>query len=170
MKPDFYFKFENKFRGDENSILEGLCIYDSLIHSIISHEDDPKILDIGCGRGEFIQKWKKYTPDVLGIETDSTMAADVEILRKVSCCPAKENSGKSSAFAEDLTAIRKAVPFKPSYASIISSLVESGTLSPSMIDWIFLEHSSKFGYPFFRAGLANSIISSWIPQVLIKSR
>ena len=35
MQSDFYFKFENKFRGDEDSILSGLEIYDSLIHQII---------------------------------------------------------------------------------------------------------------------------------------
>ena len=60
MKSDFYFKFENKFRGDEDSILDGLSIYDSLIHQIISEVTEPKILDIGCGRGEFLQKWKNF--------------------------------------------------------------------------------------------------------------
>ena len=75
MKSDFYFKFENRFRGDEESILKGLSIYDSLIHQVISQGSDPKILDVGCGRGEFLYKWKKYTQSVFGIENDAKMAA-----------------------------------------------------------------------------------------------
>ena len=74
MESDFYFKFENKFRGNENSILSGLEIYDSLIHQIICKLKEPTILDIGCGRGEFLKKWQKYTPNVIGIENDSKMA------------------------------------------------------------------------------------------------
>ena len=74
MKSDFYFKFENRFRGDEDSILKGLSIYDVLIQQIISQISNPKILDVGCGRGEFLQKWRNYTPYVIGIEHDSKMA------------------------------------------------------------------------------------------------
>ena len=74
MKSDFYYKFENRFRGDEDSILTGLSIYDSLIHQVIREISHPKILDVGCGRGEFLQKWQKYIPNVIGIENDAKMA------------------------------------------------------------------------------------------------
>ena len=71
MESDFYFEFENKFRGDQDAISKALGIYDSLIHQTLNHVSNPKILDIGCGRGEFLEKWKKYIPNVLGIENDS---------------------------------------------------------------------------------------------------
>ncbi len=74
MKSDFYYKFENRFRGDEDSILKGLSIYDSLINQVIREISNPKILDVGCGRGEFLQKWQKYIPNVIGIENDAKMA------------------------------------------------------------------------------------------------
>ena len=78
MESDFYFEFENKFRGDQDAISKALGIYDSLIHQTLNHVSNPKILDIGCGRGEFLEKWKKYIPNVLGIENDSRMVSVCE--------------------------------------------------------------------------------------------
>ena len=75
MESDFYFEFENKFRGDEEAISKSLGIYDSLIHQTLKHVSNPQILDLGCGRGEFLAKWKKYISNVLGIENDSRMAS-----------------------------------------------------------------------------------------------
>ena len=100
MKSDFYFKFENRFRGDEDSILKGLSIYDVLIHQIISKVSNPKILDVGCGRGEFLQKWKKYTPNVVGIENDEKMATicrskGLEIIEDNAICSFQKLSDKS---------------------------------------------------------------------------
>ena len=78
MDSDYYLEFENKFRGDREVILEGLAKYDPLIERIIENIEEPKFLDIGCGRGEWLEKWDKNKIDTLGIESDYSM---VELCR-----------------------------------------------------------------------------------------
>ncbi len=74
MNQDFYLEFENKFRGDRSSIVEKFSCYDKLIELTIENIDVPKFIDIGCGRGEWLEKWKNKVPDSLGIECDPAMA------------------------------------------------------------------------------------------------
>ncbi len=73
MKSDYYLKFENKFRGNRESIIDGFSIYDSLIDSLIDKNLLIKSLDIGCGRGEWLEKWSAKIPDAIGIENDDYM-------------------------------------------------------------------------------------------------
>ena len=49
----FYIEFENKFRGDRVEIKEKLKVYLPYIKTAITTNDE--ILDIGCGRGEWIE-------------------------------------------------------------------------------------------------------------------
>ena len=73
MDPKFYLDFENKFRGDRTSVVEKLSCYDKLIELIIKDIERPKFLDIGCGRGEWLERWSQRVPDSWGIESDSSM-------------------------------------------------------------------------------------------------
>ena len=73
MDQDFYFNFEKKFRGSRENIIDRISIYDSLIQLIIKQKQDHKFLDIGCGRGEWLQKWNERGPDCIGIEVYSNM-------------------------------------------------------------------------------------------------
>ena len=73
MDADYYLEFENKFRGDRKNILDSLAKYDSLIETIIQPVAQPRFLDIGCGRGEWLERWNKKTIDSVGIESNLSM-------------------------------------------------------------------------------------------------
>tara|TARA_B100000945_G_scaffold318630_1_gene323914 strand:+ start:1892 stop:3106 length:1215 start_codon:yes stop_codon:yes gene_type:complete len=73
MNSDFYLEFENKFRGNRQNIIHKLSIYDSLIDLFISNNTEISLLDIGCGRGEWLQKLSKKIPNSMGIEQDQNM-------------------------------------------------------------------------------------------------
>ncbi len=73
MKSDFYLQFENKFRGNRQTIIEKLSIYDSLMELFIKENTQISLLDIGCGRGEWLEKWKEIIPNSMGIEKDLNM-------------------------------------------------------------------------------------------------
>ena len=73
-----YLEFENKFRGDSDSIREQFSCYNLLIEKVIADIKDPKFVDIGSGRGEWIQNWNKKIKDCYGLEINSKM---VELTR-----------------------------------------------------------------------------------------
>ena len=73
MQSDYYLKFENAFRGSRTSIIENLSSYDSLIDLIINQNSNINLLDIGCGRGEWLERCKNKIPDSFGIELDQHM-------------------------------------------------------------------------------------------------
>jgi SAM-dependent methyltransferase len=62
-----YSDFEHRFRGDESKVSETLSRY---IH-FFSHADD--ILDLGCGRGEFLDLLKKAGKSARGIDQSESM-------------------------------------------------------------------------------------------------
>jgi len=73
MKSDYYLNFENKFRGNRQTIINRLSSYDSLINLYISEKEDVSLIDIGCGRGEWLEKWRESIPNSIGIEQDLNM-------------------------------------------------------------------------------------------------
>ena len=73
MKSNYYLDFENKFRGDREKILDLLHIYEPLIDTAIASIPSPSLLDIGCGRGECLQKYRHKFCDSFGIESDQSM-------------------------------------------------------------------------------------------------
>ena len=75
MKSNFYFEFENKFRGSQTDILKRLKNYDGLLSQILVNINSPKLLDIGSGRGEWIKKCSKLGFDCTGIDFNQKMSA-----------------------------------------------------------------------------------------------
>ena len=73
MKSDYYLNFENKFRGNRETIINKLSIYDSLIDLVFRENNEISLLDIGCGRGEWLEKWKEKIPNSMGIDQDLNM-------------------------------------------------------------------------------------------------
>ena len=53
---DFYLAFEDKFRGSSKDVNEKLVFYDGLLQEIIARFSECNLLDIGCGRGEWLIK------------------------------------------------------------------------------------------------------------------
>ena len=62
-----YFTFENEFRGEKNLILERQKPY------VKYFKDCKNVLDIGCGRGEFLELLKSKKIKAVGIDMDDGM-------------------------------------------------------------------------------------------------
>ena len=80
MESNYYLKFENKFRGDREQIMENLLIYEPLINLTVEHNSKNKFIDVGCGRGEWLEQWQNRFYDCIGIECDKSM---VDFCRKL---------------------------------------------------------------------------------------
>lgn len=57
-----YFKFENEFRGSRNSIKRGQQEY------IKFFKEKEKIIDVGCGRGEFLELLQESNISCIGVD------------------------------------------------------------------------------------------------------
>ena len=80
MDSDFYTQFENNFRGSREQIMEVLSNYDGLIDYILNIDNDPTLLDIGSGRGEWIEKCNAKGFKSIGLELDTKMVHDCKKL------------------------------------------------------------------------------------------
>ena len=76
MDSDFYTDFENNFRGSREQIIDVLSNYDGLIDYILTIDNDPSLLDIGSGRGEWLQKCNAKGFNSIGLELDAKMVND----------------------------------------------------------------------------------------------
>ncbi len=68
-----YFDFENRFRGNRNDVINSFTVYDGSIAYCQSKFNNLYALDIGCGRGEWIEKLTSSGFNCLGIETNEVM-------------------------------------------------------------------------------------------------
>ena len=68
-----YIEFENQFRGSRESILERLDQYRGVLTYIKEEYPRAKALDLGCGRGEWLQKCQQYELSAQGIDASSSM-------------------------------------------------------------------------------------------------
>ncbi len=73
MDKNYYLDFENKFRGDRQTIINRLSMYDSLVELIIKINNTNYFIDIGCGRGEWLERWQKKVPFCIGLESNQGM-------------------------------------------------------------------------------------------------
>ncbi len=73
MKDNFYRAFEEKYRGSREDIKKRLEVYLPFILPL--HEKYPKgiVVDIGCGRGEFIELMQEVQISAKGIDLDEGM-------------------------------------------------------------------------------------------------
>ncbi|MCP9795934.1 class I SAM-dependent methyltransferase, partial [Synechococcus lacustris] len=68
-----YIEFENQFRGSRESILERLDQYKGVLTYIKEEYPRAKTLDLGCGRGEWLEKCQQYELSAQGIDASSSM-------------------------------------------------------------------------------------------------
>jgi SAM-dependent methyltransferase len=64
-----YFRFENRFRGPREAVLQKQSVY------LDYFRDLDKVLDIGCGRGEFVELLNGEGIAVWGIDSNPDMVA-----------------------------------------------------------------------------------------------
>lgn len=69
----FYTEFENKFRGAEKDIMHRQEVYVHYFKALKNVSKDQPVLDIGCGRGEFLQVMKANGIAVRGLDLNTTM-------------------------------------------------------------------------------------------------
>ena len=74
MNSNSYLDFENKFRGDREKIFRTFSCYEPLIEIAIKGKFRPVLIDVGCGRGEWLQRCQKKFFKSFGIESDPDMA------------------------------------------------------------------------------------------------
>ncbi len=70
---NFYKAFEDKHRGTREEIKNRLKIYLQFIEPLKTLYDKPKALDIGCGRGEWLELLKENSFIEMGVDIDEYM-------------------------------------------------------------------------------------------------
>ena len=69
----FYFEFENQFRGERKNVITSFNHYLELIRTIHKSNVNPNHLDIGCGRGEWLELCQNEGFSSLGIDNNQDM-------------------------------------------------------------------------------------------------
>ena len=69
----FYRAFEDKFRGSRELIKSRLNAYISFILPFKELYENPQAIDLGCGRGEWLELLKEQGFDAQGVDLDEGM-------------------------------------------------------------------------------------------------
>ena len=76
---DFYQAFENKFRGDRQLIKNRLSVYLPFIQPLKSLYIEGSVIDLGCGRGEWLELLGEYGGFApRGVDLDEAMLASAK--------------------------------------------------------------------------------------------
>ena len=73
MSDDFYRTFEDKYRGSRELIKSRLRVYLPFVEPLKHLDPDAKALDLGCGRGEWLELIKELGLNGHGIDLDDGM-------------------------------------------------------------------------------------------------
>lgn len=73
----FYVEFENNFRGTKKEITERLETYVPLMKKTVKATGGAPILDIGCGRGEFVDLMTKNKLRSIGLDLNEAMVKHI---------------------------------------------------------------------------------------------
>jgi O-antigen chain-terminating methyltransferase len=76
MSDSFYKAFEDQFRGSRELIKERLSVYQPFVEPLKNFEAQCLALDLGCGRGEWLELLSEYQIDAHGIDLDEGMLSD----------------------------------------------------------------------------------------------
>ncbi|MBM1817396.1 class I SAM-dependent methyltransferase [Pseudosulfitobacter pseudonitzschiae] len=74
----FYHKLENKYRGTTADIRSRLRVYLPDVESAVMRTGGKPVMDIGCGRGEWLGLLNDSDITAIGIDTNSVQIADVQ--------------------------------------------------------------------------------------------
>lgn len=76
MNKQFYREFEDEFRGSSELIQERLEQYLPIIDYIKKNSSSPSAIDLGCGRGEWLNFCQKNSLNVQGLDLDEAMVKE----------------------------------------------------------------------------------------------
>jgi SAM-dependent methyltransferase len=92
MSDQFYRAFEEKFRGPRGLIQQRLEVYLPFVQPVCAAYPEALVLDLGCGRGEWLELLQKNGIAAMGVDLDTGMlAACQQINLKVQCQDALES-------------------------------------------------------------------------------
>ncbi|WP_186308449.1 class I SAM-dependent methyltransferase [Paraburkholderia sp. BCC1885] len=70
---DFYRAFEDVFRGPRELIKSRLAVYLPFVEPLLSHFSGATTLDLGCGRGEWLELMREIGFKARGVDLDENM-------------------------------------------------------------------------------------------------
>lgn len=73
MEDDFYIRFENEYRGSREAIKDRLKVYLPIINPLIELYPNALAIDLGCGRGEWLDLLNESGWNPMGIDTNQAM-------------------------------------------------------------------------------------------------
>ena len=73
MTDSFYTEFESSFRGARALITERLQVYDDFLQPLVTALPQAEVVDLGCGRGEWIEKMQSMGFSPHGVDLDEGM-------------------------------------------------------------------------------------------------
>jgi SAM-dependent methyltransferase len=76
----FYKNFEDAFRGSRELIKQRLNFYLPIFAELKRHVQTPKVLDLGCGRGEWLELLKEQDINAQGVDLDEGMLIECQSL------------------------------------------------------------------------------------------
>ena len=71
----FYVEFEDRFRGSREDIKKRVEVYLPYLENLPFKKEEMKIIDVGCGRGEWIELLAENGYDAQGIDLNRIMVA-----------------------------------------------------------------------------------------------
>ena len=80
MTNSFYKAFEDRFRGSKQEIRQRLEVYLPFLEALRPFHRKFTVLDLGCGRGEWLQLLKDLKLEAFGIDLDQDMINECESL------------------------------------------------------------------------------------------
>ena len=75
MTDSFYRAFEEKYRGSRELIKSRLTVYHPFLESVLSIYPEARALDLGCGRGEWLEYVRELGFSGIGVDLDEGMLA-----------------------------------------------------------------------------------------------
>lgn len=75
-KTSFYHEFEAHFRGSRQEIQKRLEVYIPFLEPLLKQGHRPRIVDVGCGRGEWLELTASIGMDPHGVDLDEGMLQD----------------------------------------------------------------------------------------------
>jgi len=72
---DFYRAFTERFRGAQETIQARVTVYLPFVHPVAARHPEAVVLDLGCGRGEWLEVLREAGISAHGVDTDPAMLA-----------------------------------------------------------------------------------------------
>lgn len=77
LQQSFYHRLENEYRGSLKDIRKKLSVYLPDIEAAFLRTGEKPVLDLGCGRGEWLELLQAYNIPALGVDTNSHQIEEV---------------------------------------------------------------------------------------------